>query len=118
MSEDKGIEFDDLISQMKTIEESLKRPATFPPNFLTFKSHFSGMPIYTSPNIPQYHKKQIEVPLTWRERLSSRPWRPWVKTKTIEVDDIEAPVIFRIGIRLYCNPIVNERLMTILTAQS
>ena len=69
-----------------------------------------GTPLLTSPHIPQYAKKKVEVPRTWRERLFSRPWRPWVKTKQIEVDDTDTPIILKTGWNFLCHPANVDRI--------
>lgn len=40
-----------------------------------------GYPVIYSVYCGTYEDKI--VPRTWRERLLSRPWRPWEKTKTV-----------------------------------
>jgi hypothetical protein len=38
-----------------------------------------GYEIYENPNLVEY----TTVDRTWRERLLSMPWRPWVRVKTV-----------------------------------
>jgi hypothetical protein len=45
--------------------------------------HAFGIPIITNP----YLTESKVVPRSWKERLFSWPWRPLVKTKTIQVPD-------------------------------
>jgi hypothetical protein len=40
---------------------------------------------------------------TWKERLFSRPWKPWVKTKTIQVD-VLGPVMYQVGNKFLVHP--------------
>lgn len=44
----------------------------------------TGFYIHTSPYLVT--KESRQVPRTWRERLFSWPWQPWVGTKTIMVE--------------------------------
>lgn len=39
-------------------------------------STYAGMNIYRHPDV-------VEVGRSWRERLFTRPWRPWIKSKWI-----------------------------------
>ena len=45
--------------------------------FLSIGNH--NIPIIETPHALDHR----EVKRTWRERLFSRPWRPWVKTKIV-----------------------------------
>ena len=47
---------------------------------------------------------------SWRERLLSRPWNPWIATKTIEVPNY-APAIFRVGNTILYHPSLREQLL-------
>jgi len=49
---------------------------------------FNGMRIYENPLLTV---SQMRV-LSWRERLTSWPWRPWVKTRTWQAPDPEVYV--------------------------
>ncbi len=40
---------------------------------------------------------------TWKERLFSIPWRPWITHKTIQVPNYK-PIMFRIGNVFYYHP--------------
>lgn len=71
--------------------------------------YFSGMPVAISPHVPQYAKKKVTVRRSWRERLFSRPWRPWISTKVIEVDDPETPVVWMVDRRLMMHPAVKDK---------
>lgn len=50
-----------------------------------------------------------EVKRTWKERLTTFPWRPWENTK-IEPVDRPSKEIIRHGNRLIMHPIVYEEL--------
>lgn len=45
--------------------------------------NFSGIEILTSPYLTEPESRVVAR--TWRERLGSWPWRPWVREKTIVV---------------------------------
>lgn len=47
---------------------------------------------------------------SWKERLFTRPWRPWVSTKTIQVPNYK-PAIFRAGNVVYYHPSMKNVLM-------
>ncbi len=70
---------------------------------------FSAFPVTLSTSLPQYAKKKVTVRRSWRERLFSRPWRPWIATKVIEVDDPETPVVWMVDHRLMMHPAVKEK---------
>ncbi len=55
---------------------------------------------------------QIAVNKTWKERLLSWPWKPWIKTKIkIEyVPDEETVYHDKINNIIYCHPIVAQRI--------
>jgi len=54
-----------------------------------------GLQIYESPNS---YEVQI-IKRSWRERLWSWPWRPWVVTKVFH-----KPVMYRIGNKIVAHP--------------
>lgn len=64
---------------------------------ITFIKSFGAVEIVEVPK---------EVPRSWRERLLSLPWRPWVKTKTVQVSG-NRPAIVRIGNTFYYHPSLN-----------
>ena len=41
----------------------------------------------------------VEVKRTWRERLLSWPWRPWVVNKSFA-----KPAMYKVGTKLICHP--------------
>lgn len=52
--------------------------------------------IITSEYVEPYEKKQAVVNRTWKERLFTFPWRPFVKTKTVEIYDTNKPIFYMI----------------------
>lgn len=42
---------------------------------------------------------------TWRERLFTLPWRPWVKTRRVY-----APSVYKMGDTLICSPATANKL--------
>ena len=61
-----------------------------------------GLYIHTSPYLVTQESRQ--VPRTWRERLFSRPWQPWVGAKTISVE-VPSKQILNVGnSMLICHP--------------
>lgn len=99
---------------METIEKAIADLPPAPPRLkfpgLLYQGGIAGMPIYTSPHLPIYEKRTITVKRSWRERLFSRPWRPWMKMKEIEVEDPERPAVWMINERLWCNPAVKAQV--------
>jgi hypothetical protein len=43
--------------------------------------HFEGMIIVPSAYVSDFEPR----PRSWKERLFEKPWRPWIKTKSIKV---------------------------------
>lgn len=70
----------------------------------------NGMEVIVDANIVKPGVNET-VSRTWRDRLFSRPWRPWVKTKTVRGPERPGWVI--IGGRLYCHPAVFAELKAI-----
>lgn len=52
-------------------------------------ARLNGVPVVTS-RLLEKRGARIDIPLTWKERLLSRPWRPWVASRPdwlMEPDD-------------------------------
>lgn len=70
-----------------------------------------GIPVYTS----LYMTKSVEVKGTWRERLFTRPWRPFRKTKIVQEpsDDIflvSTPSPFGVNQIVVCHPAIEQKI--------
>jgi hypothetical protein len=55
---------------------------------------------------------QITIDKTWKERLLSWPWKPWIKTKieSKEVPDEEQIYHDKINNVIYCHPIIAQKI--------
>lgn len=71
---------------------------------------FNSLIISQSYLVPKYGLKTIDISRTWKERLFTRPWRPWIKTKQITVEDTEMLVMYKVGNVIYCHPDVMEKV--------
>lgn len=69
---------------------------------------FQGMPVLTSEWLTD--PEQRTVRRTWRERLFTRPWRPWVATKTITVQVPSTKVLILPGPKVLMHPAQVETL--------
>lgn len=54
--------------------------------------------------------KPETIKRSWKERLFSLPWRPWVKTKVIRVPNYK-PAIYRVGNRFIYHPALKAEIM-------
>lgn len=64
---------------------------------------FAGVRIIESPCLTEAGEPQA-VRRSWRERLCSRPWRPWKATKTV-VPQVPSRTVYRLaGGRLLMHP--------------
>lgn len=52
---------------------------------------------FTIPGTPYQERR------SWRDRLCTRPWRPWIAFRTI-TPQIPDPAVYRIGDALYGHP--------------
>ena len=84
---------DPALDDVKKMIETLKRDQTYPSRDQPYKrdqtrplaaklNPFAGMRIIESPFLEQ-DGEPIEVRRTWRERLFTWPWTPFIATKTI-----------------------------------
>lgn len=61
--------------------------------------------------------KWINTGRTWRERLFSWPWCPWVKTRRyLSPSPVEADDCFRVGDEIYCGVAFYDKLKKTLAA--
>lgn len=56
-----------------------------------------------------YETKTRSVRRSWRERLFTRPWRPWIATKTISYR-VPSECIYVMDDKIVCHPSVAEAL--------
>ncbi len=66
-----------------------------------------GMTIIESPFLTK--EEQEIVPRTWRERLFTRPWRLFEKTKTVTVR-VPDPDLYSVAGMVYGHPVTVARL--------
>lgn len=76
---------------------------------------FAGLKIITTPELME-RGEPIQVRYTWRERLISWPWRPWVATYT-RIPLVPSSRIYRMGHSLVMHPQMVDRLRTISGCQ-
>lgn len=70
-----------------------------------------GTHIVTDPHLTK--TAVVEVRRTWRERLFSRPWRPWERTKFVTRQVPDDTVYFIRG-RIVCHPIVRSQMERVI----
>lgn len=74
------LRLDKIIDQIKQAQECFGPPiarASFGPGPL------NGISISTQDRLVIPGGEPYQVRRTWKERLFSRPWRPWVRTRTV-----------------------------------
>lgn len=70
-------------------------------------SSFAGIPVTLDPWLTDATYRTERR--TWRERLVSWPWRPWVVMKTIRIE-VPSSRVLRVGNRLIMHPATWSRL--------
>lgn len=70
------------------------------PHYNPFYIPFTGLAVHTNPLLVKNETRTVAR--TWKERLITWPWKPWVATRT-EVYQVPSEEIFRIGDRLICH---------------
>ena len=53
--------------------------------------------------------KPMDVKRSWKERLFSLPWRPWITHKTIQVPNYK-PAMFRVGDMIIYHPALKKSI--------
>lgn len=66
-----------------------------------------GMQIYESPWITV--SEDCIMRRSWRERLFSWPWKPWVAEKTI-VMQVPDKHVYIAGNNVYCHPVIARQI--------
>lgn len=70
---------------------------------------FSGVKIFTSPHLTE--RKHYFVKRTWKERLFSRPWKPFKKTNTLYYDAPRTDyLVYDDGRTIICHPVMKDAL--------
>lgn len=88
----------------KTMEEMIKALTPVPPPLEFYSS------IYATERDGDRPEKRRR---SWKERLFSRPWTPWVAEKTIMVPNYK-PAIYRVGDRIIYHPALEDRVRAIV----
>jgi hypothetical protein len=74
-----------------------------------FRLGFRGLEIIEDEKVGE--PLSIQVPRSWRERLLSRPWRPWRRTKPVTIWEPKGTV-FQLGNKLIMHPADAHKLRT------
>lgn len=89
---------------IKSFEDMLKALTPIPPPLEFFSSTFA---VERDGDRPEKFKR------SWKERLFSRPWTPWVTEKTIMVPNYK-PAIYRVGDKIVYHPALEDRVRAIV----
>lgn len=91
----------------KTMEEMIKALAPVPPPLEFYSSIYATE---RDGDRPEKFKR------SWKERLFSRPWTPWVAEKTIMVPNYK-PAIYRVGDKIVYHPALEDRVRAIVASE-